>query len=359
MTNNIYNLDELLAYSFTPASEFGFDNIIATIQRRLDYLNGQVNDMTSLFSEKTTDRRRVWGSSTANTMVEITDDLGSANSRTVAPGVEVNFPLRKFSVKTGWTSEWLKRATPAEIAKRYLAAEAGYLTRMIDEIKFSIFNKTNYSVNDFLIDNTSLAVKAFINADSAAIPAAPDGTSFTASSHQHYVGTSGGALAYTDIDTLISNVQEHGLKGLALFINGANVSTLANLATTKFTALTHAVIAVPGITSGTVVKDDPANDDKNNKLVGYWDGVPVYTKPFVPAAYVACVALGASEKPLVWRVDKISGNQGFIAEVPFGMHPITAQEYVAYYGFGAWNRAAVACLKTDAQTTYTNPSLIR
>jgi hypothetical protein len=358
-TNGIYRLEDLLAQNFTNAGEFGFDNIVRTIQDRLDFVNSEVDGMVSLMAEKSTERRRVWGSETTNTMVEITDDLGSANSRKIQPGVEIAFPLRKFSVKTGWTQEWLKRATPAEIAKNFLAMENGYFTRLIDEIKFAVFNKDNYSYTDWLTDATALPVKAFLNADSAAIPAAPDGTTFTGSSHKHYVGTSGASLAYGDIDTLISNVREHGLTGLALFVNAADVAGLVGLASTKFVAITHAVLAVSGRTSGTVSTDAPESYDLNNRLAGYWDGIPVYTKPWVVDNYIVCAAMDARERPLVYRVDKIAGNQGLILGAEYGMHPITAKEYVAYYGFGAWNRAAVAVLDTAHQTNYTEPTLIR
>lgn len=357
-TNGIYRLDDLLSYTFTPASEFGIENIVKTIQDRLAYLNGEVNNMMGLLAEKTTDRKRVWGSETTNTMVEVMDDLGSANSRVTSPGVEVDFPLRKFSVKSGWTREWIRRATVAEVAKKFLEAQNGYLTRMIDEIKFSIFNDDNYTYADWLVDNTNLSVKAFLNNDGSAVPAAPDGTTFL-TTHQHYTGTSGASLAYTDIDTLISNVREHGNRGLALFVNAADVSVLVGLASTKFTAVTHSVVAVPGRTSGTIALDDPANYDLNDRLAGFWDGVPVYTKPWCVDNYIVCAALGADEKPLVYRVDEVTGNQGLIAELDYGIHPVNLKEYVAFYGLGAWNRASLAVLDTATQTTYTEPTLIR
>lgn len=358
-TNGIYRLEDLLAQNFTNAGEFGFDNIVKSIQARLDYVNAEADNMIGLMAEKTADRRRVWGSETTNTMVEVMDDLGSANSRKTNPGVEVAFPLRKFSVKTGWSQEWLKRATPAEVAKKFLEAENGYFTRLIDEIKFAIFNDDNYSYTDWLTDGTSLPVKAFLNADSAAIPSAPDGTAFSGATHKHYKGTAGASLAATDIDALVENVREHGLRGLALFVNAADVSTLVGLASTKFTALTHAVLAVPGRTSGTVAVDSPESYDLANRLAGYWDGIPVYTKPFVPDNYIMCIALDSRDKPLVYRVDTVAGNQGLVVAAEYGMHPITAKEYVAYYGFGAWNRAAIAVLDTAHQTNYTEPTLIR
>lgn len=232
--------------------------------------------------------------------------------------------------------------------------QTAYLERVRNELAFAMFGKANYKFVDWLGDGTTLAVKAFLNADGATVPSAPDGTAF-AGTHQHYVGTVGAALAYTDIDTLIANVTEHMLKGVALFINVSNVATLTALASTKFTALTLAVVAVAGRTSGTVetatVEDDPAN-----KLVGYWAGYPVYTRSWVSADYYCAMATQSAEKPLVHRVDKFAGLNGLRLVAQTGMHPLTAQTWEAEVGFGAWGRNAAAFLKGNAQTTYANPA---
>ena len=274
-TNDIYSLADLLAYTFTPASEFGLDSIARTLQARVNYLNSEIDGMTSLLAERSTDRKRVWGAGNVGTMVKLVDDLGSAKSERFLPGVEVGFPMYKFSAKLAKSKEWMKRATPADIAKTFTGIEASYLNAIVREIRTAVFNDDNYTFKDFLTDNTDLAVKAFLNADSAAIPPAPDGTTFTASTHTHYKGTAGASLAYTDIDALIENVREHGLSlGLALFVNAADVSVLAGLASTKFVAVTHNVLVPANASVSTVSRDDPANYDLNNRLAGFWDESP-------------------------------------------------------------------------------------
>lgn len=82
----------------------------------------------------------------------------------------------------------------------------------------AIFGKANYSFVDWLGDGTTLAIKKSLNADGGAIPNAPDGTTF-AGTDQHYAGTAGASLAYTDIDTLIANVTEHMLPGVKLLVD--------------------------------------------------------------------------------------------------------------------------------------------
>jgi hypothetical protein len=348
-----YTLEDLLEQRFVPASQFGFAAIAAAIQARLDWLNSQVQDQMGLVAETSSDVRRIWGGSQHKEMIEV-DEVGIARTQKDKAGLEVDFPLRKFSIATGWTWEFLQRATPRDIAQDAIDNETAYIERVRNELTWAMFSKSNYSFKDWTGDNTILAIKAFLNNDGSVVPDAADGTSFL-TTHQHYAGTVGAALAYTDIDTLIANVTEHLHKGVSLFINVSNVATLTNLASTKFVALTLAVVAVAGRTSGTVetasVTDDPAN-----KLVGYWAGYPVYTRSWVPANYYVAMATQTAEKPLVHRIDTISSLNGYHLEFDRPGDPWSSKFWAAYVGFGAWNRSAAAFLKGDAQTTYVNPS---
>jgi hypothetical protein len=348
-----YSLEDLLAQRFVPASQFGFDNIAAAIQAHLTWLNGQVADQVGLIAETSSDVRRVFGVNESMQMQEV-DELGVARTQKDTMGVEVDFPLRKFSISTGWTADFMARATPRDLAQKALDIETAYVTRFRQEIAAALFKKTNYSFVDWLGDGTTLAVKALLNADSSKVPNAPDGTTF-AGTHQHYMGTAGAALAYTDIDLLLANVTEHGLLNVSLFINAANVATLVGLATTKFVALTLAVIAVPNRTSGTVQTAD-VTDDPANKLVGYWAGYPVYTRSWIPSGYYMALAVDSPQKPIVHRVDKFAGLNGLRMVFQLNAHPLTAQMFEAEVGFGAWGRHAAAILDGGAQTTYVNPT---
>ncbi len=360
-TNNTFNLEELFARDFGAASEsVRMDNVATTINRILRDTSAQMDEMLSSFSESSTDVSRMWGSFLDGEAVEVKDDVATPPSSTPKKGQQVQFPLRLIKKKTGFTSLWLRKAKPADLARRIGDIVYALNQRMVDEVKFALFNKTRADFVDWMTNNVTLTlVQPFINADSKPIPAAigDPGKTFTAASHQHYVGTVGGALAAADIDALISNVQEHGLNGLELRINESDVATLANLASTKFEALRHTVLI--GDFGETVTGDDPANWVLGNRLAGYWNGIPVWTKVYVPDNYYLCIAAGADEKPLVRRVDPDYGSGAIVPNVQYGDSVLTAQEFMQAFGFGAYNRAACAFLKGDAQTTYTNPTLIR
>jgi hypothetical protein len=352
-----YSLEDLLAQEHNSAADFGFDAIAKAIQDEVNFLNGQVAEQMSMFCEETSDARRVWGTSENMDMKEV-DELGVARGQRPSSGLELGFPLRKFSVTTGFTNDWLERASVADVAKRALGRMGAYKKRVRDEIKFGVFNNANYNFTDFLTDNTAVAVKAFINADSALIPNSPDGATFAGASHQHYVGTVDAALAFGDIDLLLANVTEHGnMKQVHLVINEADVATLVALTSTKFVALTPVSI-ITG--AGNAVQQGDVNDDPANKLVGYWAGYPVITRSWCIDNYYVAVALDANgQKPLVYRVDKVATIRGLRLMPEMNAHPMTAQMWEAVFGVGAWNRSAVAVLYSGAQTTYTKPTLIR
>lgn len=348
-----YSLEDLLAQRFVPASEFGFDGIARAIQAHLDWLNAQVADQMGMIAETTDDVRRIWGGSEDGEMVEV-DETGVARTQKDENGEEIDFPLRKFSRSTGWTADYMARATPADLATKVLKFESAYVTRLRQELAAALFAKANYSFVDRLGDGTTLAIKRLKNADTMKVPNAPDGTTF-ATSHQHYSGYISGSAQNADIDALIANVTEHGFTNVQLIVNQANVATLAAMTTTKFVALTLAVVAVPGRTSGTidtqVVTDDPAN-----KLVGYWAGYPVITRSWVPSGYYVANAVDAPQKPLVHRIDKFSALNGLRLVAQFGQHTLTAQTYEAEIGFGVWGRTSAAILDGGNATTYSNPS---
>jgi hypothetical protein len=357
MTTRIFSLDDLLAQTNTPLATLGIDSINASIEAHLAYLNASVNEQVSLFSEQTPDARRIWGGTETWTMKEV-DEYGDARTQAPTSGTEVGFPLRKFSVSTGWSQEWYQRAMVSELAKRMIGAQTAYLTKLQDEMVYGIFENVSYTYVDYLVDSTSLSVKAFLNADSIAIPNAPNGTAFTAASHQHYVGTSGASLAYTDIDTLIANVTEHGnMKGLALFTTPTVATAMAILATKPMLSLSYANIIAQTDADSTIVKDN-LDADPANKLVGYFAGVPVFTRSWVPASMILCMATGAAEKPLVYRVDRAQSLRGLLPVVEFGAPTISAKVWRAYFGFSPWNRAAGAVLDTAHQTTYTCPTTL-
>lgn len=355
-----YSLSDLVAQNITASvADYGMDALLTAVQARMAFLNSSVAEQMSVFAEMSTDARRLWGSSDNFAMEEV-DEYGVAKSQKGAVGVEVGFPLRKFVLAVASSKDWYYRRSVSEFAKRAMNVENAYLKRIQDELAFAIFNNVNYSVKDYLLDNTTLNVKAFLNADSSVIPDAPNGTSFTGSTHNHYKGTAGAALAASDVDALIANVTEHGNFGVKLFIPAALVSTLEGLASTKFVKVSMVGIINPTDVASTVSAVDMASTDPENRLAGYWEGVPVFTRSWVKTSMIVCVASNAmGQMPLLFRQDPVAGLRGLHIEAEQVNHPIMATTWGANFGIAPWNRSAVAVLDSAHQTNYTKPTLIR
>lgn len=355
MTIGTYSVADLLSVK-TSGLQYGLDAIAAALQAEIDVLNQTTAEMLSLYAEASEDVRRMWGTSADFTWHEADEFVpGMAQKATV--GTPIMFPLRELQLVTGFTSRWMKHASVADIAVRARLVEDSYVRRLRDEIQFALFNPNNYSVVNKLGDGLSLDVKAFLNADGDPIPNGADGTAF-AGTHSHYTGTSGASLAYTDIDTLIANVVEHGnMRDVYLYVNESNVATLAGLASTKFVAATPITVLNSQAATATVERLD-LNADSANRFVGTWGGYPVYTRSWVPANYYAVIAAGSVQKPLVRRLDTNASLNGLRMASRNEQHPLTAEFWEAEIGFGAWNRAAAAFLQGNQQTTYTSPTTL-
>ena len=213
-TPGIYSWNDLLAQTFNRIQEYDISQLTATVQKQIAWMNGEITNLSNLFASDTVKNKAVWGTGALGVMQEVSDDINIGDAYKGEKGVAIAFPMRQFMFPTGWTREFMLKATPADLAEKAQLIMGAYAKTVVDEIRFAIFNDDNYTFLDRLnadVPNESLSVKAFLNADSAAIPPAPNGATFVGSSHKHYVGTVGAALAYTDIDTLIANVREHGL----------------------------------------------------------------------------------------------------------------------------------------------------
>jgi hypothetical protein len=149
--------------------------------------NIQFNEMLMDFIDRTTDRQRRYGGSASMAMDEV-DEFGRADAQKIPGGVTVGFPLRLFQESVQWTRKFMQNATTTELAAQFTAAQDAHILRLQRQIKRAIFTATNYTFTDKLVDNVDLAVKAFVNADSASIPNGPNGETFDGTSHTHYIG---------------------------------------------------------------------------------------------------------------------------------------------------------------------------
>jgi len=341
---------DTLAASQQSIAAYGEDNAFEGIELARQAHNAIVQEMISGFIETTTDRQRRYGGNDDMAMDEV-DEFGRGDAQKITAGVTVGFPMRLFDVSVQWTRKFMQNAKVSELAAQFVAAQTAHIKALQREIKRAIFTATNSTFVDKHVDGVSLAVKALVNADSAAIPVGPNGETFTAASHTHYIARVG-TLAATDITAALELVIEHHNTGQAmLLINRASEAAIRGF-TSNFTPYTDVRI-IPG--SGTQTATGTLNPTNlYNRAIGIFDGAEVWVKPWVPANYMFAYINGAP-KPLVLR-ERNPGSSGLQIAAEDEAYPLRAQTLEAEFGVGVWTRTNGAVLYTGG-TSYVSPTI--
>ena len=347
---------DTLASSQQTIAAYGEDRAFEEIERARQIHNDQVRDMLTAMCELTTDRQRRYGSADAMTMDEI-DEFGTPDAQKITAGVTVGFPLRLFGTTVQWTRKYMQTHRANELAAQFTAVMDADLKLSLREIKRAFFYPTNVSFLDRLVDNVTLAVKRLVNADSAAIPIGPNGEEFNGASHTHYLYTASTSIAAADLAALVLAVSEHTATGtIMVAINTAQEAAVRALQ--GFVAVTDARLVLPG--GYTTVTGGPTLDLLNvgNRHIGYFGVAEVWTKPWVPAGYLAAWIGEIAQKPLVLR-ERAPGSGGLVIAAEDESHPLRARILEREFGVGVWNRVAGAALYIDtgAASAYVAPTL--
>ena len=347
-----HDISSLLAATHQSVAQFGEDTVIEVLRADLAAHNAVMADALSDLAARSTDRQRLAGTSMTGEMIEV-DEFGRAPTQKATPGQTVGFPLRKFDYPIGWTTRFLQRATPADLAIAQLAAQKAHRKAVARELRRALYLASNYTFYDHLVDNVSLPVKRLVNADGAKIQDGPNGEAFDGSTHTHYQARVS-TLAATDVDKLVEDVLEHGHGGqIKIVISAGDAATMANL-TTGFTPLTGPAIVPATDADSTRVRLDATRAD--NRLIGYWNGAyEVWTKPWAISNYWLAYDASETAKPLVMRLDTVRGSD-LRVESEIGMYPLLAEYMSSMFGFGVWTRTNGAVLYIG-DTSWTDPSI--
>lgn len=342
-------LDTLSALQQSIA-QFGEDKAFESIELARQAHNQIVKEMIGGFIETTTDRQRRYGGDDSMNMDEV-DEFGRGDAQKAAAGVTVGFPLRLFDVSVQWTRKYMQNHAVSELAAQFKAAQTAHVKRIQREIKRAIFTPTNATFKDRLVDSVDLALKAFVNADSAAIPVGPNGETFDGSSHTHYAARVS-TLAASDITSILETVIEHHNNGQSmLFINRAQEASIRGF-TSNFTPYLDARI-IPNTANNQAAGNlNPTN--LYNRAIGIFDGAEVWVKPWVPASYMFTYVAGGP-KPLVMR-ERNAGSSGLQIAAEDEAYPLRAQTLEAEFGVGVWTRTNGAVLYTGG-TSYAAPTI--
>lgn len=337
MAYGTLSVADLLATQQSVAA-IGEQDVFATLADDLAVHNARVTQMLAQLADTTTDRQRRYGGADAMTMEEI-GEFGTPDAQKVTAGDTVGFPLRLAGISVMWTRKYLQNHTAAELAAQYTAIKAADIKRLERDLKRAIFTPTNSTFVDRLVDNVALAVKAFVNADGASIPLGPEGDSFDAATHTHYLGTA--ALTAADLTALVNTVVEHHNTGqVMIYLNKAQEAAVRALA--GFSAYLDARLLPANNVNqarGTLDMLNPTN-----RAIGIYGPAEVWVKPWVPANYIFSWVSNAPV-PLVMRI-RDAASAGLVIAADDEAHPLRAQTMEREYGIGVWNRTNGAVLYT-------------
>ncbi len=344
---------DTLASNFQTVAEYGEDRAYEAISRLLDAHNRILREDLAEFVEFSIDRQRRYGGADTMEMVDV-DEMGTADAQKVSAGQTVGFPLRLRQSALQWTRKWFQVHTVSELAVQYEAARTADIRRIRKDLLNALFQPTNYTFNDSLIDHVDLPVKRLLNADGVAIPPDAYGNTVDGSTHTHYLGTA--SFSAADLQALIDTVVEHNPDGaeVKVFINRAEEAAVRAFA--GFTAYLDARI----VPADTTTRADGALNMTNvqNRAIGVFDAAEIWVKSWIPANYALAFDMNPSRRPLVYRV-RPGVNQGF-GDLQLASndeaYPLRAQHFEREFGIGVWMRDAAAVLRTN-NATYAAPTI--
>jgi hypothetical protein len=333
-----HTIADLRANRFQSVVEYGLDTINTVLQNDLAVFNAITNEITNEIAVTSPDRQRIYGTSVAGETMQRGDEFDRALARKPPRGgVTTGFPLYKYPYALGWTEDYFKIATPADVAETQIGAQTAYTNTLYRDVREALFTPTNRTVRDeFDVPQIDLTVRALVNADSNDIPNGPNGETFTGSSHTHYDWIDSATPTYAALAAQVLDVTEHGhVSDVRIYINSA-----AEAAVRAFTSAQFQPFPDPRLVyrDSTTPSQTLMMDNYGNRAIGLLGSATVWVKQWIPAGYTFCFAAGDMRKPLVRRIHRVAGFQGLRIAARLQDYPLVADQMESFIGFGVWNR---------------------
>jgi hypothetical protein len=333
--------------------------------------NKQMAEMVSMLAEPVPFREMRYGGDTDAYEVHEVEEFGRTSAVKGESSSKVGFPFRRYARSLGWTADFWTKTTYRQFDNQITKLLNSDRVLLMKLIRNALFRATNYNFVDRLADGQTVGVKALVNADSAPIPAGPNAEEFNAASHTHYVAVT--SLTAAAVRAHLQNVTEHYSGGnVVMFINQADAGSYVGLS--GFVAALPSDVN-PASTISTTKFGNTSVFPDARRLIGSFDGVPIYSVWWVPATYNLCINSGSGiQAPLGFRVgpgydkqemyNSIIAGGGSAKAGPGDLQivsetlefPWYAKEWQRQIGFGVLGRTSAAILQVGADTTYDVPT---
>lgn len=347
MTTGTHDISDLLAATNQSVVAFGIDRVADILEADRNAHNAVVTEQVQEMAQLTTERMEAYGASGDGDMQEV-DEYGIAPTQKPQPGANVAYPLRLFQFNLGWTAKYLQVATPADLATSQLNAEQAHWRNIQLQIKRAIYGAANYSFRDHLIDNVVLAIKRFVNGDGDPIPNGPNGETYDADTHTHYVANNGWDA--TVLNTSINNVIEHGHGGaVKVAINKADETAVRAL--TGFIAYPDPRVIYRATDTPGQTLDISRLD---NRAIGIFGGAEIWVKSWALDNYPFIWDSADPKKPLAFRQRAQAALQGLVTAAENEDYPLIVKDMEAEFGVAVKTRTNGLVLYVGGES-YTNP----
>ena len=356
MFGTLTTLDQFQGSGQTIAA-FGEDALRDHVARSIAIHNRAVQEMVADFAIITDRPQIAYGVGDDMEMQEL-DQMGSPDVQKTAAAGNLGLPLRFYGVAVQWNRHFILNTTVGELLGRLDAAAAADVRNLVRQIRRALMRPTNLlGYVDLLQTKLTLDIRALLNADGQAIPTGPNGETFNAATHTHYLAQA--SLTEAGLTTALDTVLEHGVSGgMATYINRAQEAAIRGFA--GFTPYVDTRIN-PAVTERTA---DGGLDVNNptDRSIGLFNGSEVSVKPWVPANYQISFDRGAGTDKALGvrtRTGALAGEAyagGFGTLYEDDLHPLRARALGREFGVGVVGRHK-ASVNFSGGGTYVAPAI--
>lgn len=328
--------------------DFGEQKVTEAIMERERIHSAQLVQVTSALGFWTTEYQLAFGGYDRGQGYEV-GELGRAKPSKGGAGYFCGLPLREWQY--GWQGSYrfFKQASVRLVGRnayRMLNADAAYvMARVLD----AVFNPVNYEHTDditregVIFPSAKLQVKALVNADGLELPPGPNGERFDAATHTHYAAEAG--FTAPNLSATVATVRHHTPDSRpVMWINPAQSTAIAAFSS-NFVPLSIAGLIQPD--SGTRVAQTLDVGNPGNRLIGWYDNIPVFEVPQIPANYILVYESNTDVKVVGIRYSDVFGGRNLQPLVQDEVHPLRATTFSRYIGMGVWNRTGAAVLQIN------------
>lgn len=340
------DIDSLLQNqaAYQTVQVYGVDEFAAAVQRELQAHDANVRDMVSSVSVATTARLWTASAGISKEMFEA-DEYSQVPTQKQLAGYNMGAPLRKRQISVGWTREYFRRKTVAQMSAELFACEEAHILMLYRDLRRALYYSANYTFTERLEDPLiNIPVKRLINADGTVIEVGPNGEIYNGATHTHYVGNA--TLTAAAVQSTINTVLEHRVTaGLRTVISQTDRTAFEALAGFK-------PYPDPRIQFYATDQNRQTIDltRMNNLAIGTFSASEVWVKPWAIPNYV--LVYDTTRPPLVYRTREADLALNTAGE--FDAFPLHTQFLESHYGFAVRNRLSAAILNFS-NASYTDP----